>query len=683
MNTLLEQWPLALEQFHWLRPWWLLAILPVLLLALILWRQRRAAKQWQAIIAPELLPFLLDGKSVRHSPWQFWLLACAWTLAVIALAGPTWEKRTLPVHQNENALILVLDLSPSMLTEDIKPSRLIRARLKIADILRERREGLTALLVYAGDAHVVAPLTDDNSTINNMLSALHPGIMPAAGSNTEAAIARALQLLRDGGATQGDILLITDGVIAEAQSAIRQQLQGGAFRLSVLGVGGDSPAPIPGNSGSFVRDYNNNIVTTQLNSDELRTLAQQNAGRYRTLSNDNGDIEWLLSQPAPLTDQYQQIEREFDIWYDRGYWLIFLLLPVILYCFRRGVLIALVIAPGFLMYAPEGSAQESNAQESNAKENNVLERHAMESAALENKALEWRDIWRTPDQQGQQALQEGDAERAAEAFKDPQWKASALYRAGDYANAAKHFAQGDSANDFYNLGNALSKAGQLEKGIEAYDEALKRQPDFPQAEANRDLVRKFLEQQNQQNQNNNEQQDKDQQNKENQDQQNEQKDQSDQQNTDEKQDSDNKQDSDDNESRDDQQQNDQQNPDPEPQSDQQNSSDGNSDAGENDQPEQNGEQSSSVPNESEQSGSSSSAVAADQNEEGSEQAAQFAAGENELSDEEQQAMEQWLRRVPDDPSGLLRNKFRYQYDQERQRKFGHFPRPDEADKQRW
>lgn len=645
MNALLEQWPLAIAQFHWLRPWWLLALLPVLLLALVLWRQRRAAKQWQAIVAPELLPFLLDGKSVRHSPWQFWLLASAWILAVLALAGPTWEKRSLPVHQNQNALVLVLDLSPSMLTEDIKPSRLIRARLKITDILRERRDGLTALLVYAGDAHVVTPLTDDTVTINNMLPALHPGIMPAPGSNTEAAIARAVQLLRDGGATQGDILLITDGVIAEAQPAIAQQLQGGAFRLSVLGVGGDSPAPIPGNSGSFVRDYHNNIVTTQLNSDELRTLAQQNAGRYRALSNDSRDIEWLLSQPAPLSDQYQQIEREFDSWYDRGYWLVFLLLPVILYCFRRGVLIALMIAPGFLIYAPE------------------------------SKALEWSDVWRTQDQQGQQALQEGNAELAAEAFKNPQWKASALYRAGDYANAATYFAQGDTAQDFYNLGNALSKAGQLEKGIEAYDEALKRQPDFPQAEENRDLVRKLLEQQKnqdkQENQENNDEQKNKDQDKQDQEQQEKQGDQSEQSNQqDEKQNTDN------------QQQNDQQN-------DEQNAEDQNSgqNSSANDEPSKDGEQSSSSANnaqESEENGSSSSAAAAEQNEEGQEQTdQQLEAEASQLSDEEQQAMEQWLRRVPDDPSGLLRNKFRYQYDQERQKKFGRLPRADEGDKQRW
>src|SRR5690606_11220651 len=117
-----EQLTLALEQFHWLRPWWLCALLPALLMALLLWRRKRAARQWQALVDADLLPFLLDGKSVRQSPWQMWLLALAWLLATLALAGPSWEKRPLPVHKSESALVIILDLSPSMLSEDIKRS---------------------------------------------------------------------------------------------------------------------------------------------------------------------------------------------------------------------------------------------------------------------------------------------------------------------------------------------------------------------------------------------------------------------------------------------------------------------------------------------------------------------------------------------------------------------------------
>lgn len=625
MTVLFEQWALAIAQFHWLRPWWLLALVPVVLLAFALLRQRRAARQWQALIAANLLPFLLDGKTIRHSPWQIWLLALAWIIATLALAGPAWEKRTLPVQKNENALVIILDLSPSMMTEDLKPSRLVRARLKIADILRERRDGVTALVVYAGDAHVVAPLTDDSATINSLLSALHPNIMPVAGSNTEAAVERAMDLLRDAGANTGDLLLLTDGVVADAQAAIRRQLQNSQMRLSVIGVGGESPAPIPGSQGSFVRDQHNNIVTTQLNIAELRTLAEQNGGRYSTLRNDNRDIAWLTAQRTEMSDVSLQLEREFDGWFDRGHWLVFLLLPIVLYCFRRGVLVVLLWLPASLLYAPESHA------------------------------FEWRDLWLTRDQQGQRAFEEGKPDTAAENFRDPLWKASAHYRAGDYDAAAKLYAESDSAQAHYNRGNALSKGGKLEEGIKAYEEALQRQPDFPEAADNLELVRKLLEQQQQDQQNQDGEQDQDQQDQEQGDDQQDAQDgdgdpnnQSDRPGEQDESEADNQ----------DQQQSDDQQDGNESQDDEERNGDGNDEA-EAEQPD-----------------------AADSEEDIDAQNQMLAEGE--LTDEQQQALEQWLRRVPDDPSGLLRNKFRYQHNQQRQERFRRqLPATENNPQERW
>src|SRR5690606_15666450 len=208
---------------------------------------------------------LIDGETTRANRWQIWAMLAAWVIATLALAGPTWEKRPMPVQKNENALVLILDLSPSMLTEDVKPSRLIRARLKIADILRERTEGLTALIVYAGDAHVVTPLTDDTATINSLLTSLHPNIMPLPGSNTEAAIDLSMRLLVDAGIARGDLLLLTDGVVNNAHDTIKKRLSDN-FRLSILGVGGETPAPVPTGKGGFLRDNNNAIITTRLES---------------------------------------------------------------------------------------------------------------------------------------------------------------------------------------------------------------------------------------------------------------------------------------------------------------------------------------------------------------------------------------------------------------------------------
>jgi len=630
---------LFISQLHFLRPWWLLALVPVILVALFLWYQKHNARSWQQMVAPELLQYLLDGQTTRIRPWQIIALLFAWIISCIALAGPSWEKRPVAVEQNQQALVLLLDLSPSMMSEDIKPSRLVRARLKIADLLRQRKDGQTALLVYAGDVHVVTPLTDDTETINNIIPALHPNIMPAQGSNTEAAVERAIQLLKNAAITQGDLLLITDGIDKDAQYNITDIMsRESQYRLSILGVGGTTPTPIPSSKGGFVRDNNRNIVTTQLNTGELQNLASQSSGRYRTLASTSSDIDYLMDLPTPKKEETQRVDRDFDSWYDRGHWLVLLLLPIILYCFRRGVLLCFLLIP-LAGLTPSKSY-----------------------------ALEWDDLWKNKNQQAYEKLQQEQAAEAAQQFDQPDWKASAQYRAGDYEEAAKNFAQSDSADGHYNRGNALAKASKLPEAIKAYDQALKLDPKLEDAKKNRALVEELIKQQQQnqdqknQNQDGNEQDKKDQeqQNQEKQDQgnneqqkdeqqkdqQQQQQDKNDQQNQDQQQEnqSDEQQDS--------QEQKDQQ------QKDQQSSADQDE---QQEQPEQ--EKSQQEKTEEEK------AAEAAQREQEEQQAAeekmqQMQAGEPKddgLTDEERQAMEQWLRRIPDDPGGLLRNKFNYEH----------------------
>lgn len=619
---------LILSQFHFLRPWWMIALAPVIVVALLLWYQKHNARSWQQMVAPELLQYLLDGQTTRIKPWQLIALLLAWIIGCIALAGPSWEKRPVAVEQNQQALVLLLDLSPSMMSEDIKPSRLVRARLKIADLLRLRKDGQTALLVYAGDVHVVTPLTDDTETINNIIPALHPNIMPAQGSNTEAAVERAIQLLKNAAIAQGDLLLITDGVDDEAQNNITDIMnRESQYRLSILGVGGTAPTPIPSSKGGFVRDNNRNIVTTQLNTGELQRLANQSRGRYRTLTSTSSDIDYLMDLPTPEKEETQRVDRDFDSWYDRGHWLVLLLLPIILYCFRRGVLLCFLLVP-LAGLAPSKSY-----------------------------ALGWDDLWKNKNQQAYEKLQQEQAAEAAQQFDQSDWKASAHYRAGDYEEAAKNFAQSDSAVAHYNRGNALAKASKLPEAIKAYDQALKLDPELDDAKKNRKVVDELLKQQQNQDhqQENQDQQDQDkddqQQDQDKQDQQN-----SDQQNNQQQQDQQQENQSD--SEQDSQEQKDQQS-----QQDQQSSSD------QNEQQDQSEQEQSEQEKTQEEKSEDEKATEAAQREQEEQQAAEeeiqrLQAGEPKddgLTDEERQAMEQWLRRIPDDPGGLLRNKFNYEH----------------------
>ena len=585
--------------FHFLRPLWFLGLIPaVLVLALFQWR-KRSAGNWAQIINPALLPFLMQGETgkKRHSTaWLITGLALVWLLSCISLAGPTWQQLPQPVHKEDSALIVVFDLSPSMLAEDIKPSRLVRARYKLIDILKKRREGFTALVVYGGEAHTVSPLTEDSNTIISLVPILHPTLLPEYGSNTEEAIEIALELAINGGYEQADILLITDGVARSAFGTIQSMVsQAGKFRLSILGVGTDQGAPIPLGDGGFVKDSRGAILIPKLGASSLQALSSAQGGNYQTITAGDSDIEQILAVTEQLfPDATRELDRSFDLWDDQGYWLAILLLPALLLSFRKGVVVTLVFAP--LLFSS----------------------HPVE-------ALDWKDLWQTPDQQGAQALEDGDLEAAQSLFNDSQWRGSAAYKAGNYDQAIDDYLGAETADAHYNRGNSLAKSGDLEGAIEAYNQALKQQPEMEDAAANRDLVEKLKEQQEE----SSEQQDQDQEKKD--------QDKKDQQDQDQNQQ--------------------QEDGDPQP-------SDSSDEQQEQDQQDQQPEETEQEKEEREQAEQEAKEKEAQERKEKEQQEeAQQEEAQAEPTEEEKQAqqeIEQMLRRVPDDPGGLLRAKFRYQ-----------------------
>ena len=200
-----------MTDFHFLRPWWLLALPALIALLWTLRRQQRGGADWREFCDPALLPHMLIGTPGKQARHRLWLAATTGVIAVLALAGPAWERLPAPVFRNLSALVVVLDLSMSMNAADLKPSRLERARFKIEDILRARKDGQTALVVYAGDAFAVTPITDDSATIAAQLSALSPAMMPSLGHRADLGLQTAGRLLKQAGLKSGDVLLITSG----------------------------------------------------------------------------------------------------------------------------------------------------------------------------------------------------------------------------------------------------------------------------------------------------------------------------------------------------------------------------------------------------------------------------------------------------------------------------------------
>jgi Ca-activated chloride channel family protein len=611
----------GLSNLHFLRPFWFAGLLPAaILLVYFGWRKRNVGN-WHNIINPALLPFLIEDKDTekgRKAQWNLGFLALSWVLCCLSLAGPTWQQLPQPVHKQDSVLVVILDLSPSMLGEDVTPSRLVRARYKLIDILTQRNEGVVGLVVYGGNAHTVSPLTDDTNTIITTVPVLAPSLLPVYGSNVEDAVTSAIDLIVSGGYSDADILLITDGVDLSAFSDISAMLsQQSSNRLSILGVGTAQGAPIPTGAGGFAKQANGNMIIAKLNINALQSLARDNGGIYRTITPDDSDVTAIINAMDQLFDKNtRETERSFDLWDDQGYWLIILLLPILLLNFRKGSLATILLLPMVFTHQPA-------------------------------QTYEWIDLWQTPNQQAAKLLDSGDSSGAQTLFDDPKWRASAAYKANNFDQASADFYTDDTATGHYNRGNALAKAGKLDDAIEAYDSALALEPNMEDAIANKSLVSQLKEQQQEQNQ---DQQSQDQQNQDqqNQDQQNQDQQNQDQQNQDQQNQD---QQSQDQQSQDqqnqDQQSQDQQNQDQQSQ-DQQSQDQQNQDQQSQDQQSQD-QQSQDQQSQDQPSPDTQDSMQTETN--------------NALTEEEkqeQQAIEKMLRRVPDDPGGLLRAKFRYQ-----------------------
>jgi len=453
-----------MNNFHFLRPEWLLALLPLLLLLFWLVRRRLHSRSWQAVCDPELLPHLLLGRSVRRANWPIWLLLVGLLLTVLALAGPVWKRQSQPLFRQQSALVILFDLSRSMAVADLRPSRFLRARLKIADLLRQREEGQTALIVFAADAFTVTPLTEDRHTIESLLESLDPELMPVQGSNLTRAIQRGAALLQQAGLQRGRLLLVTDEDRPELSLAAARQLKQQGFELAVLGIGSSEGAPIPQPGGGFFKDGQGNLVLPKLNAAGLRQLATAGGGNYQQLSVDDTDLRSLLAgleghrfdqpgQPAAATG---------DRWREEGVWLLWPVVFLAALAFRRGWLLVLTL---LLLLPPSAEA------------------------------FSWADFWQTPDQQAAQAFVKKDYTGAAQQFQDQRWKSSALYRAGEFAPAAKLFESSQHADDWYNQGNALAKTGDFPAALKAYQQALELEPEHADAQFNKELLEDALQQQ--------------------------------------------------------------------------------------------------------------------------------------------------------------------------------------------
>ena len=451
--------------FTFIRPavlWLLIPALALFFIAFIKYKKQSADN----LIATHLAPFIMNESNTKASQ-PLWLVGVFCCLAIMFSAGPSFEEKQVPVFQSKSARVIVMDMSYSMYSTDIAPNRLMQSRFKALDMIELFKEGDTALVAYAGSAYTISPLTNDATTLSNLIPSLSPDIMPDKGSNVLAGLDMAKELLTQAGYIDGDIILVTDGIDQEEQSDITSFTSNTSYRLNIYGVGTEQGAPIKLPEGGFLKDSYGQIVIPTINISRLKSLATRSGGKFALYQPSSSDIATFA--PSANSELLKDEKQSHALWrIDAGIYGLLILLPLGLYLFRSAAFLG-----AFLVLSVLPTQQAS--------------------------ALELPSFLKNTDQQALDAYKNKDFEQAANADSSS-LKGAALYQQGNFDAALEAFSNDKSATGFYNYANALAKSGQLEQAIDAYKQAQSLQPNFSEAADNQALVEQLLEQQQQQQQ---------------------------------------------------------------------------------------------------------------------------------------------------------------------------------------
>lgn len=302
-----------MTDFHFLRPWWLLTILPLLGLLWFLWRQSPRLEAWAAVCDGHLLKHLVQSKGQGRRHLALSSLFISILCMIISISGPTWSRLPVPSYQQIQPRVLVLDMSEAMLAQDLAPDRLTRAKFKLHDLFKRRDVGQFGLVVYTGEPFVVSPLTDDAQTIDALLSSLSPDIMPVEGQHLEAALEEAGQLLANAGYKQGQILVLTGETPSLAAIEVAKTLAAKQIYTSVMP-----------------------ILASKVSSSLFKNLASAGQGQLVPFSDTSDDLEQWLKNSTGEEQYWLSRENDIPMWRDEGRWFLIPALILLLPVYRRG-----------------------------------------------------------------------------------------------------------------------------------------------------------------------------------------------------------------------------------------------------------------------------------------------------------------------------------------------------------
>ena len=423
------------QDFHFLRPGFLWLLLPAALTLVLGLLGSREQVKWKSIIAPHLRPYIIQKGSERIKK-QLQLVVFVFTsFAILGLSGPTVKKIEIPGQILETPAVILMDLSQTMLADDIQPSRLERAKFKIRDFLDEKPGVRIALIGYAGTAHTVVPLTNDYSIIASHVNSLSPEIMPMEGNNLAAALNLADTLTRLTTAP-GTVLLFSDDFSDESFTLLQQYVGQGKNKIEIV------------------------AMNTAGDSELMKRIASVEGITMNILTLDKSDMELLAKRISSNLEFKEEDEEKEDDWQDEGLWFAIPFTLLVLIWFRKGwVIYSLLIMLSFSSCSGGGTVS---------------------------------DWWLTRDFQAQQHFDRGEFEEAAQLYEDPLHRGVAYFKSGDYEKAIAAFEEDTSAMAAYNLGLAYYKNGDYAAAGLAFGLAAEMDPELPDARRNQELMQQHI-----------------------------------------------------------------------------------------------------------------------------------------------------------------------------------------------
>ena len=417
-------------QFHFIRPLWLFAFIPMFFLLWLRWREE-TKPSWKDVLPEHLRNALTIGERGWRKQLPLKLLMVIVAIAILICAGPTWQREASPFGEDKASMLVVLDNSETMLLKDLPPSRLERSKQKIRDLLAARNGGNTGLVVYSGSAHVAMPVTQDSKVFEPFLAAITPEIMPVAGKIAETALPLIdQQLNREPGST---VLLVTDGVNPATIKAYETFFNDKPYQLLILAAG------------------NRDIVSDNpVDMSALNELASATGGRVVEVTVDDADIQALNR----AVERNMQLNGESAMpWKDMGYGLLLPIALIMLLWFRKGWLVQWCVV-GILM---TGSLYSNPTMAEPVKLTAEKPVQIEEVTAWDKASQWWWDLWLTPDQQGQRLLNQQEYLEAAKHFQDPMRKGVAYYYAREFKLAHSSFLQTKTDLGVYYSATALAR----------------------------------------------------------------------------------------------------------------------------------------------------------------------------------------------------------------------------------